>query len=54
MREMQEDGLINIWGNMLEVTPEGKPFIRNICMALDCWYWKKKAEQNGRVFSQAV
>ena len=54
LKDMQVDGLINIWGNMMEVTPAGKPFIRNVCMALDSWYWKKKEGQKEKVFSQAV
>jgi oxygen-independent coproporphyrinogen-3 oxidase len=35
LKEMEQDGLIHITPNQIEITPEGKPFIRNICMAFD-------------------
>lgn len=35
MKEMQNDGLIEIGENSIQVTPRGKRFLRNICMALD-------------------
>lgn len=35
LKEMEHDGLIHITSNQIEVTPKGKPFIRNICMAFD-------------------
>ncbi|MBC7400842.1 MAG: oxygen-independent coproporphyrinogen III oxidase [Mucilaginibacter sp.] len=46
------DGLIelNSWG--VEVTDPGKPFLRNICMALDERLWRDKPET--QLFSMAV
>ncbi|MCR9101776.1 MAG: coproporphyrinogen III oxidase, partial [bacterium] len=52
MDELEADGLIIRRPFELEVTDIGKPFIRNICMALDARYWRKKPE--GQLFSQAV
>lgn len=52
MDELEADGLIVRRPFELEVTDAGKPFIRNICMALDARYWRKKPE--GQLFSQAV
>ena len=33
--EMQKDGLVQISENSIIVSKEGKPFVRNICMAFD-------------------
>jgi oxygen-independent coproporphyrinogen-3 oxidase len=52
MDELEADGLIIRRPFELEVTDVGKPFIRNVCMALDARYWHKKPE--GQLFSQAV
>lgn len=49
---LEMDGLIKRYPYKLEVTEKGKPFIRNICMALDAHYWRKQPE--GALFSQAV
>ena len=49
---LEMDGLIKRYPYKLEVTDKGKPFIRNICMALDAHYWRKQPE--GALFSQAV
>ncbi len=46
------DGLIELKPFQLKVTPEGRNFLRNICMAFDAHYWRKQPE--GRLFSQAV
>jgi oxygen-independent coproporphyrinogen-3 oxidase len=35
MRELEKDGLLEIGLSSLHVTEKGRPFIRNICMALD-------------------
>ncbi len=50
--ELEADGLIVVEPFQLTVTEAGKPFIRNICMALDARYWRKQPE--GQLFSQAV
>ncbi len=47
-----DDGLIEWIDQGLRVTEKGRPFIRNICMALDARYWRQKPE--GQLFSQAV
>ncbi|NRA48795.1 MAG: coproporphyrinogen III oxidase, partial [Phaeodactylibacter sp.] len=52
MDELEADGLVIRNPFELQVTEIGKPFIRNICMALDARYWRKKPE--GQLFSQAV
>lgn len=52
MNEMQAEGLIDIHANRLVVTETGKPFIRNICMALDARYWESR--DRSRLFSKAV
>jgi oxygen-independent coproporphyrinogen-3 oxidase len=52
MEEFLKDGLIEITDCELKVTPAGKPFIRNLALALDARYWKKKPE--GKLFSQVV
>jgi oxygen-independent coproporphyrinogen-3 oxidase len=46
------DGLLNFNENSLKVNPEGKPFIRNICMAFD----KRMSREQiaGKLFSQTV
>ena len=33
--EMETDGLVEIYPDKLIVTPKGKPFVRNVCMAFD-------------------
>jgi oxygen-independent coproporphyrinogen-3 oxidase len=52
MDMLEQDGLMRRYPFQLKVTEAGKPFIRNICMALDAHYWRKKPE--GALFSQAV
>lgn len=46
------DGLVEIEPFRVRVTPEGRNFLRNICMAFDARYWRKQPE--GKLFSQAV
>ncbi len=52
LREPEADGLVKITPFSVQVTPAGKAFLRNICMAFDARYWSKIP--GGRVFSQAV
>jgi oxygen-independent coproporphyrinogen-3 oxidase len=47
-----EDGLIEIHAHVVVVTPLGKSFLRNICMAFDERLWKLKPETC--LFSNAV
>jgi oxygen-independent coproporphyrinogen-3 oxidase len=32
---MKQDGLIELNMHQLKVTPKGRPFVRNVCMAFD-------------------
>jgi oxygen-independent coproporphyrinogen-3 oxidase len=50
--EPESDGLIELDPYQLKVTETGRPFIRNICMALDARYWRRQPA--GKIFSQAV
>ncbi len=52
MEELLHDGLVVLENNGLRVTPIGKAFLRNICMALDARYWARTPQ--GALFSQAV
>jgi len=52
LAEFEADGLLEIQPYHLHVTEAGRPFIRNICLALDAHYWEKQPQ--GRLFSQAV
>ena len=52
LERLQEDGLVSMTSNHLRVTDEGKPFIRNICMALDARLWRHEPET--RLFSQVI
>jgi oxygen-independent coproporphyrinogen-3 oxidase len=52
MEEFEKDKMIKLSTFKLEVTAIGKPFIRNICLALDTHYWAKQPE--GALFSQVV
>jgi oxygen-independent coproporphyrinogen-3 oxidase len=52
LQPLADDGLIelNSWG--LKVTPEGKNFLRNICMAIDARLWANKPAT--QLFSMAI
>ncbi|MEO1257742.1 MAG: oxygen-independent coproporphyrinogen III oxidase [Bacteroidota bacterium] len=52
MKELESDELIERDPFCLKVTEKGSMFIRNICMAVDARYWKKRPE--GAIFSQVV
>lgn len=52
MDELEADGLVERSDYSLKVTPRGRPYLRNICMALDARYWAQKPE--GKLFSQVV
>ncbi len=52
LAELEADGLVELKPYHLSVTEQGRPFIRNICLALDAHYWEKQPQ--GRLFSQAV
>lgn len=42
LEQLVDDGLISLNFNELTVTPAGKRFLRNICMALDARFWAEK------------
>lgn len=51
---LQDDGLIDIQGNTIIVTPPGRNFLRNICSAFDLHLIRSKIESGRKVFSNAV
>jgi oxygen-independent coproporphyrinogen-3 oxidase len=52
LKEMEKDGLLEFGKNSIIVTEEGKPFIRNICMAFDLRL-KRKAPDT-KLFSMTI
>ena len=50
--EMQQDGLLHMTEQSIHVTEQGKPFVRNICMAFDLHLKRKKPES--RIFSMTI
>jgi oxygen-independent coproporphyrinogen-3 oxidase len=46
MSEFVKDGLAEMTGNRISITPAGKSFIRNICLAFDQRYWRKEPSKN--------
>lgn len=52
MSEFEKDGLLKLSPFHLEITEEGKPFVRNICMAFDARLWRN--QPHTRIFSSTV
>lgn len=52
LKEMETDGLLSFFENGLLITEQGKPFVRNICMAFDLRL-KRKAPQT-KLFSMTI
>lgn len=52
LKEMENDGLVEITSNSVTVTEKGKPFVRNICMAFDLRL-KRKAPHT-ELFSMTI
>ncbi|WOD42417.1 oxygen-independent coproporphyrinogen III oxidase [Hwangdonia lutea] len=52
LKEMEADGLLIINPNNIEVTKEGQPFVRNICMAFDVLLQRKQPDV--QLFSMTV
>lgn len=52
LQEMAQDQLIQLSDDTITVTPSGKPFIRNVCMALDARMWRKQPETT--LFSSTI
>jgi len=46
------DGLIEYRNNHLKIKPQGRPFLRNICMAFDCRLLRKKPDT--QLFSMTI
>lgn len=52
LTEFQKDGLLERWENGLKVTPKGRPFIRNICMAFDLYLHRSHPQKS--LFSMTI
>jgi oxygen-independent coproporphyrinogen-3 oxidase len=52
LSEMEKDGLVVLGDKSITITDKGKPFVRNICMALDLRL-KRKAPKT-KLFSMTV
>lgn len=52
LHEIENDNLIVIEKNKIKITEEGRPFVRNICMAFDLHLKRKSPETN--LFSMTV
>ena len=44
LRGMEADGLVRLGEDSIFVRPEGRPFLRNVCMALDARLWKQQPQ----------
>ncbi|MDF9795993.1 oxygen-independent coproporphyrinogen-3 oxidase [Catalinimonas alkaloidigena] len=52
LTEMTKDRIIHVEDHFIEVSEKGKPFLRNVCMALDARMWKNKPES--ALFSNTI
>ena len=52
LNEMKQDGLVTFGSDEIRVPEEGRPFIRNICMAFDVLLHRKEPET--RLFSMTI
>ena len=52
LKEMEQDGLLEIGSNVIKILPKGQPFVRNVCMAFDLLLQRKKP--NTQLFSMTV
>ncbi|GEP92836.1 oxygen-independent coproporphyrinogen-3 oxidase [Chitinophaga terrae (ex Kim and Jung 2007)] len=52
LQEPEKDELVKVLPHKLVVTPKGKPFIRNICMAFDARLWRQLPQSH--LFSKAI
>jgi oxygen-independent coproporphyrinogen III oxidase len=52
LAEAESDGLVRLRRDGCEITPEGKPFLRNVCMAFDARLARKAPET--QIFSRTV
>ncbi|MCL4115442.1 UNVERIFIED_CONTAM: hypothetical protein GTU68_006678 [Idotea baltica] len=52
LKEMEHDGIVEVYSNQITITNKGKPFVRNICMAFDLLLQQNKAET--QLFSMTI
>lgn len=52
LKEMEEDGLVEIGFQHLQITEKGRPFVRNVCMAFDVLLQRNQPET--QLFSMTV
>lgn len=52
LKEMQEDGLIEIGPDNIRITEKGRPYVRNVCMAFDILLQRSKPET--QLFSMTI
>jgi len=52
LREMEQDGIVEITKGILLITEKGRPFVRNVCMAFDLPLQKKSPDT--KLFSMTV
>jgi oxygen-independent coproporphyrinogen-3 oxidase len=52
LHEMASDGLVALTPDAVTVTEQGRPFVRNVCMAFDARLWD--SEPKSRLFSQVI
>jgi len=52
LREMAEDGLVDLEPDAVRVTEAGRPFVRNVCMAFDAHLWS--SQPSTRLFSDTI
>ncbi|MBX2994584.1 MAG: oxygen-independent coproporphyrinogen III oxidase [Bdellovibrionaceae bacterium] len=52
VQEMVKDGLARVDGDKVEILPEGRPFLRNLCLAFDRRFFSSQPET--RIFSSSI
>jgi oxygen-independent coproporphyrinogen-3 oxidase len=52
MQELLKDGLARVDGDKVEILPDGRPFLRNLCLAFDRRFFSSQPET--RIFSQSI
>ncbi len=52
LKEMQDDGLIEIGPDKIRITEKGRPYVRNVCMAFDILLQRSKPET--QLFSMTI
>ncbi|MFP4091796.1 MAG: coproporphyrinogen III oxidase, partial [Cyclobacteriaceae bacterium] len=52
LQELADDQIVQLNHDSISVSADGKPFIRNVCMALDARMWRNKPETT--LFSSTI